>query len=88
MQKYPYLPQSHTHFIIPLIPEQLRIFPLFFLIFLFPFVLIKRFYIPTKSDDPFPTLLPIPISTIIPIHSFINLPPLTALIPITRLTLP
>lgn len=51
IQKYGYLPESHTDFIMAVIAEELGIFGVLFVIFLLGFVVIKGFYIARKCED-------------------------------------
>ncbi|MCY9070573.1 FtsW/RodA/SpoVE family cell cycle protein, partial [Bacillus inaquosorum] len=88
IQKYGYLPESHTDFIMAVIAEELGIFGVLFVIFLLGFIVIKGFYIARKCEDPFGSLLAIGISSMIAIQSFINLGGVSGLIPITGVTLP
>ncbi|MEI2458123.1 FtsW/RodA/SpoVE family cell cycle protein [Bacillus subtilis] len=88
IQKYGYLPESHTDFIMAVIAEELGIFGVLFVIFLLGFVVIKGFYIARKCEDPFGSLLAIGISSMIAVQSFINLGGVSGLIPITGVTLP
>lgn len=53
IQKYGYLPESHTDFIMAVIAEELGIFGVLFVIFLLGFIVIKGFYIARKCEDPF-----------------------------------
>lgn len=88
IQKYGYLPESHTDFIMAVIAEELGIFGVLFVIILLGFIVIKGFYIARKCEDPFGSLLAIGISSMIAIQSFINLGGVSGLIPITGVTLP
>lgn len=88
IQKYGYLPESHTDFIMAVISEELGIFGVLFVILLLGFVVLKGFYIARKCEDPFGSLLAIGISSMIAIQSFINLGGVSGLIPITGVTLP
>ncbi|QYG88482.1 FtsW/RodA/SpoVE family cell cycle protein [Bacillus atrophaeus] len=88
IQKYGYLPESHTDFIMAVIAEELGVFGVLFVIFLLSFIVLKGFYIARKCEDPFGSLLAIGISSMIAIQSFINLGGVSGLIPITGVTLP
>ncbi|MBL3647318.1 FtsW/RodA/SpoVE family cell cycle protein [Bacillus vallismortis] len=88
IQKYGYLPESHTDFIMAVIAEELGIFGVLFVIILLGFIVIKGFYIARKCEDPFGSLLAIGISSMIAIQSFVNLGGVSGLIPITGVTLP
>ncbi|MFD2213000.1 FtsW/RodA/SpoVE family cell cycle protein [Metabacillus endolithicus] len=88
VQKYGYLPESHTDFIMSIIAEELGILGVLFVLILLSFIVIKGFYIARKCQDPFGTLLAVGISSMIAIQSMINLGGLTGLLPITGVPLP
>lgn len=88
VQKYGYLPETHTDFIMAIIAEELGIFGVLFVVLLLGFIVLKGFYIARKCDDPFGSLLAIGISSMIAIQSFINLGGISGLIPLTGVTLP
>jgi cell division protein FtsW len=88
VQKYGYLPESHTDFIMAVIAEELGIFGVMFVLILLSFIVLKGFSIARKCQDPFGTLLAVGISSMIAIQAMINLGGLTGLIPITGVPLP
>ncbi|MGM7720229.1 FtsW/RodA/SpoVE family cell cycle protein [uncultured Metabacillus sp.] len=88
VQKYGYLPESHTDFIMAVIAEELGIFGVLFVLILLSFIVLKGFSIARKCQDPFGTLLAVGISSMIAIQALINLGGLTGLIPITGVPLP
>lgn len=88
IQKYGYLPESHTDFIMAVIAEELGFAGVLFVLFLLSFIVLKGFQISRKCDEPFGSLLAIGISSMIGIQSFINLGGLTGIIPITGVPLP
>ncbi|MDQ0231309.1 FtsW/RodA/SpoVE family cell cycle protein [Metabacillus malikii] len=88
VQKYGYLPESHTDFIMAIIAEELGIFGVVFVLVLLSFIILKGFSVARKCQDPFGTLLAVGISSMIAIQSLINLGGLTGLIPITGVPLP
>lgn len=88
VQKYGYLPESHTDFIMSVIAEELGIFGVLFVLILLSFIVLKGFAIARKCEDPFGTLLAVGISSMIAIQSMINLGGLTGLLPITGVPLP
>ncbi|MFS1518232.1 FtsW/RodA/SpoVE family cell cycle protein [Bacillus sp. SM2101] len=88
IQKFGYLPESHTDFIMAIIAEELGLFGVTFVLFLLLFIILKGFLIARKSNDPFGSLLAIGISSMIGIQTFINLGGVTGLIPITGVPLP
>ncbi|AZB42798.1 putative lipid II flippase FtsW [Bacillus sp. FJAT-42376] len=88
VQKYGYLPESHTDFIMAIIAEELGLFGVLFVLGLLGVVIFKGFLIARKCEDAFGTLLAVGISSMIAIQAGINLGGLTGLIPITGVTLP
>ncbi|MCM3594455.1 FtsW/RodA/SpoVE family cell cycle protein [Metabacillus idriensis] len=88
VQKYGYLPESHTDFILAIISEELGIFGVAFVLILLAFIVLKGFHIARNCEDAFGTLLAIGISSMIGIQTAINVGGLTGLLPITGVTLP
>ncbi|MBE4908870.1 FtsW/RodA/SpoVE family cell cycle protein [Bacillus luteolus] len=88
IQKFGYLPEAHTDFIMAVIAEELGLFGVLFVIFLLAFIIFKGLLLARKCTDPFGSLLAIGISSMLAIQTFINLGGLTGLIPITGVTLP
>jgi cell division protein FtsW len=88
IQKYGYLPESHTDFIMAVIAEELGIFGVAFVIFLLAFIVLRGLVISRKCEDAFGSLLAIGVSAMIGIQACINLGGLTGLIPITGVPLP
>jgi len=88
IQKYGYLPEAHTDFIMAVIAEELGLFGVSFVLILLSFIVLRGFVIARKCQDAFGSLLAIGISAMIGIQSFVNLGGLTGLIPITGVTLP
>jgi len=88
VQKFGYLPEAHTDFIMAVVAEELGLIGVMFVMVLFLFVILKGFLIARKCEDPFGSLLAIGISSMVAIQAFINLGGLTGIIPITGVTLP
>lgn len=88
VQKYGYLPEPHTDFIIAIIAEELGIFGVGFVLLTLGFIVLRGFKLSAKCKDPFGSLLLIGISSMIGIQVFINVGGATGLIPITGITLP
>jgi cell division protein FtsW len=88
VQKYGYLPESHTDFILAIISEELGIFGVLFVLILLAFIVLKGFQIARHCEDAFGTLLAIGVSCMIGIQTAINVCGLTGLLPITGVTLP
>lgn len=88
VQKYGYLPESHTDFIMAIVAEELGIFGVSFVILTLGFIVLRGFMLSAKCKDPVGSLLLIGISSMIGIQVFINVGGVTGLIPITGITLP
>lgn len=88
VQKYGYLPESHTDFIIAIVAEELGIFGVLFVLLTLGFIVLRGFILSAKCKDPFGSLLLIGISSMIGIQVGINVGGVTGLIPITGITLP
>lgn len=88
MQKYGYLPEAHTDFIMAVVAEELGIFGVLFVLTLLAFIVLKGLYIARKCTDPFGTLIAVGVSSMIAIQTAVNLGGVTGLIPITGVTLP
>ncbi|MED0651433.1 FtsW/RodA/SpoVE family cell cycle protein [Aeribacillus sp. FSL K6-1121] len=88
VQKYGYLPEAHTDFIMAVVAEELGIFGVLFVLALLAFIVLKGLYIARKCTDPFGTLIAVGVSSMIAIQTAVNLGGVTGLIPITGVTLP
>ena len=88
VQKYGYLPEPHTDFIMAIIVEELGLLGVLIVFGCLGFIVLKGFLISAKCTNAFGSLLAIGISGMIGIQSFINLGGLTGLIPITGVPLP
>ncbi|OEH93910.1 putative lipid II flippase FtsW [Bacillus solimangrovi] len=88
VQKFGYLPEPHTDFIMAIISEELGIFGVSFVLLSLFFIIIRGLHIARKNDDPFASLLAIGISSMIGIQSGINLGALLGILPVTGVTLP
>lgn len=87
-QKYGYLPEPHTDFIISVIAEELGIIGVFIVLFLMGFIVVKGFLAAKNAKDKFGHLLAIGISSMITIQTVVNMGGATGLLPITGVTLP
>lgn len=88
IQKYGYLPESHTDFIMAVIAEELGFFGVSIVLILLFFIVAKTLLLAKKCEDPFGSLICVGVGTMIGLQSFINLGGLTGLIPITGVPLP
>lgn len=87
-QKYGYLPESHTDFILAIIAEELGVFGVSFVLGGLSFIVLRSYILAARCKDPFGSLLIIGISSMIGIQVFINAGGVVGLIPITGITLP
>lgn len=88
IQKFGYLPEPHTDFIMSIVSEELGIFGVGFVLFMLTFIVWRGFSVAVKSQDPFGSLIAIGISGMIGVQSIVNLGALTGLLPITGVPLP
>jgi len=88
IQKFGYLPEPHTDFIMSIISEELGILGVGFVLFMLAFIIWKGFSVAMRANDPFGSLLAIGISGMVGIQSIVNLGALTGLLPITGVPLP
>jgi cell division protein FtsW len=88
IQKFGYLPEPHTDFILAVIAEELGIFGVGFVLISLACIILKGFRLAIIHPDPFASLLAIGISTMVGIQMFVNVGGLTGLLPITGVPLP
>ncbi|MEM4992553.1 putative lipid II flippase FtsW [Priestia sp. SB1] len=88
VQKFGYLPESHTDFIMAVISEELGFAGVIVVLGLLFFIVLQGLLIAKRCSDPFGSLLAIGISTMIGIQSFVNLGAVSGILPITGVTLP
>jgi cell division protein FtsW len=88
IQKYGYLPESHTDFIMSIIAEELGLFGVVFTLGILAFIVLRGLWIARKCNDAFGSLLAIGISVMIGIQTFINVGGVVGVIPITGVPLP
>lgn len=88
IQKYGYLPEAHTDFIMSVIAEELGLFGVSFVLILLSFIVLRGFVIARRCPDAFGSLLAIGISAMIGIQASINLGGVTGIIPLTGVPLP
>lgn len=88
IQKFGYLPEPHTDFIMAIIAEELGIFGVSFVLFFLLCIIVKGYRLAMRHPDPFACLLAIGISSMIGIQAFVNLGALSGLLPVTGVPLP
>ncbi len=88
IQKYGFIPEPHTDFIITIIAEELGFAGVFVIILLLFFIVFKGIYTGLHCKDAFGSLLSIGIAGMIGIQTIVNLGAASGLLPITGVTLP
>lgn len=87
-QKYGYLPESHTDYIMAIIAEELGLFGVLFVILSLGFIVLRGLRLAMKCKDPFGSLLLIGISSMIGIQTFAIVGGISGIIPLTGVPLP
>jgi cell division protein FtsW len=88
IQKFGFLPESQTDFIIAIIAEELGLIGVIVIILTLLYIVIRGFFIGMRCKDTFGSLLAFGISGMIGVQSFINLGAACGLLPITGVPLP
>ncbi|EIT84929.1 stage V sporulation protein E [Fictibacillus macauensis ZFHKF-1] len=88
IQKYGFLPEPHTDFIISIVAEELGFWGVAFVMSLLAFVVWKGFIIGLRSRDSFGSLLAFGLSGIVGIQAIVNLGAAIGLLPVTGVPLP
>lgn len=88
IQKFGYLPEPHTDFIMSIISEELGIFGVGFVLCILSYIIWKGFAVAMRATDSFGSLLAIGVSAMIGIQSVVNIGGLTGVLPITGVPLP
>ncbi|MDQ0482749.1 putative lipid II flippase FtsW [Guptibacillus hwajinpoensis] len=88
IQKYGFLPEPHTDFIMAIIAEELGLLGVVFVIGLLGYIVFKGFVIGIRCKDTFGSLLAIGISGMIGVQTVVNLGAITGWLPVTGVPLP
>ncbi|MDM5189656.1 FtsW/RodA/SpoVE family cell cycle protein [Bacillus sp. DX4.1] len=88
IQKYGYLPEPHTDFIMAIISEELGFIGVAIILISLLLIIIRSFRIAQKCKDPFGSLIAIGIGSLIGIQTFVNIGGITGLLPLTGVPLP
>ncbi|MDN4523560.1 putative lipid II flippase FtsW [Fictibacillus fluitans] len=88
IQKYGFLPEPHTDFIIAVISEELGFWGVAAVVGLIAFVVIKGFITGLRSRDTYGSLLAFGISGMVGIQATVNLGAAIGLLPVTGVPLP
>ncbi|WP_042351876.1 FtsW/RodA/SpoVE family cell cycle protein [Bacillus massiliigorillae] len=88
IQKYGYLPEPHTDFILAIISEELGLVGVLFTLGGLGFIVLRGLLLAGRCKDPFGSLLILGISSMIGIQTIINAGGVVGFLPITGITLP
>ncbi|WJE51418.1 FtsW/RodA/SpoVE family cell cycle protein [Bacillus cereus] len=88
IQKYGYLPEPHTDFIMTIISEELGFIGVAIILICLLLIIIRSFRIAQKCKNPFGSLLAIGIASMIGVQTLVNLGGITGLLPLTGVPLP
>lgn len=87
-QKFGWLPEDHTDFILGIIGEELGFAGIFILLILFFFLIARGFFISINSKDNFGLLISSGIMSLIAVQVVINSAVISGLFPVTGIPLP
>lgn len=87
-QKYGYLPEPHTDFIIAIIAEELGFVGVAFVLIMLGFIVFRSLYWAIHSVDHFGRLICVGVASWIAAQTFINMGGAISMIPLTGVTLP
>ena len=88
VQKYGYLPEPQTDFIMAIISEELGFIGVAVILICLLLIIIRAFRIAQKCKDPFGSLIAIGIASLFGVQTFINVGGMSGLIPLTGVPLP
>ncbi len=88
VQKTGYLPFPYTDFIMAIVGEELGLVGVTFVLAALGLIIGRSFYIGSRSDDSFNSLLCIGVGAMLLIQSLVNMAGVTGLLPITGVTFP
>ncbi|MED0871823.1 putative lipid II flippase FtsW [Bacillus mobilis] len=88
IQKYGYLPEPQTDFIMAIISEELGFIGVAIILICLLLIIIRSFRVAQKCKDPFGSLVAIGIASLIGIQTFVNVGGMSGLIPLTGVPLP
>ncbi|PGZ99498.1 cell division protein FtsW [Bacillus pseudomycoides] len=88
IQKYGYLPEPHTDFIMAIVSEELGFIGVAIILICLLVIVVRAFRIAQKCQDPFGSLLAIGIGSMIGVQAIVNLGGVTGFLPLTGVPLP
>ncbi|MEY8347485.1 FtsW/RodA/SpoVE family cell cycle protein [Bacillus cereus] len=88
IQKYGYLPEPHTDFIMAIISEELGFIGVAIVLISLLLIIIRSLRIAQKCKDPFGSLIAIGIASMLGVQTFVNIAGMSGLMPLTGVPLP
>ncbi|MGH0428399.1 putative lipid II flippase FtsW [Bacillus hominis] len=88
VQKYGYLPEPQTDFIMAIISEELGFIGVAIILICLLLIIIRAFRVAQKCKDPFGSLIAIGVASLFGVQTFINVGGMSGLIPLTGVPLP
>ncbi|MEI4831157.1 FtsW/RodA/SpoVE family cell cycle protein [Bacillus sp. FJAT-53711] len=88
IQKYGYLPEPHTDFIMAIVSEELGFVGVAIILMCLLVIVVRAFRVAQKCQDPFGSLLAIGIGSMIGVQAIVNLGGVTGFMPLTGVPLP
>ncbi len=88
IQKYHYLPEAHTDFILPIIGEEFGLVATLFVLILFVIIFICGMRIAARASDDFGRFIALGVTLMITLQAIINLAVVTGSMPTKGLALP
>ena len=87
-QKFGWLPENHTDFILAIIGEEMGFITVLFLIFLYFIFIVRGLYIALNAADRFGSLMTVGLVSLIGFQVVINISVVSGLFPVTGMPLP
>ena len=88
VQKYGYLPEPHTDFIMAIVSEELGFLGVTVILASLALIVLKAFKIAQRCKDPFGSMLAIGVGSMIGIQTIVNVGGVTGLLPLTGVPVP
>jgi cell division protein FtsW len=88
VQKYGYLPEPHTDFIMAIVSEELGILGVSVILGALALIVLRSFQIARKCQDPFGSFLAIGIGGMIGVQAVVNIGGITGALPLTGVPVP
>lgn len=87
-QKYLYLPEEHNDFVFSIVCEELGLIGAGIVLLLFILLIIRGYWIAIHARDRFGSLMVTGVTTLLALHTFLNVAVVTGLAPVTGISMP